>query len=310
VLVTKIWDGKPPVWPGAIPVASEQEARAAVTSLKQQGADFAKVYSLLGREAYFAIANEARKQKLPFAGHVPSAVSVAEASDAGQRSIEHLHAIALACPARSLAGGLESAGDEAADGLFRRFVQNGTWVVPTNIVEWATVDGDPADPRLRYIPAVIQRLWIPRTDMLTPGEAGADAALTRRANQKDLELVAAMHRAGVPLLAGTDTASWNPYTFPGFSLHDQLALLVQAGLTPMEALQMATLHPARFLGKEKEFGTVRKGRAADLVLLNGNPLQDIRNTRKIHAVVVGGRLLDRAALDQMLAEVEAAAGIR
>ena len=114
-----------------------------------------------------------------------------------------------------------------------------------------------------------------------------------------------MRRAGVRILAGTDLG--NPYVYPGFSLHDELALLVQAGLTPLEALQTATINPAKFFGKEKELGTIEKGKLADLVLLDANPLEDINNTRKINAVVLNGRLLDRAALDKLLADVEAAA---
>ena len=114
-----------------------------------------------------------------------------------------------------------------------------------------------------------------------------------------------MRRAGVQILAGTDTP--NPFCYPGLSLHDELALLVEAGLTPLEALQAATLKPARYLGMEKTLGTIEAGKAADLVLLEANPLEDIRNTKKIAAVVVRGKLLDRRALDGMLAEVEAAA---
>ncbi len=119
------------------------------------------------------------------------------------------------------------------------------------------------------------------------------------------EVVGMMNRARVEFLAGTDVS--NPYCFPGFSLHDELALLVDVGLSPMEALQSATLNPARFLGKEKELGTVEKGKIADLVLLEANPLEDIRNTTKINSVVLNGRLLERKALDQLLTEVEAAA---
>lgn len=113
-----------------------------------------------------------------------------------------------------------------------------------------------------------------------------------------------MRRAGVEFLAGTDAL--NPYCFPGFSLHDELVLLVNAGLTPMEALQAATLNPARFLGKEKELGTVEKGKVADLVLLEANPLKDIRNTQKINAVTIRGKLIPKSELEQMLATVEAA----
>jgi hypothetical protein len=242
-------------------------------------------------------------------------VTAAEASDAGQKSLEHLHWIALAAPAcyetaMGKPDAPEACVEAAQQELFQRLVRNGTWVVPTNIVEQALVEGDPRDPRLEYLPPAVRRLWEPREDMRTRGESGDESAIARRMNRRDLEWVGALHRAGVPLLAGTDTASWNPYTFPGFSLHDQLALLVQAGLTPMEALQTATLNPARFLGREKDLGAVRKGRLADLVLLDANPLQDIRNTRRIHAVVAAGRLLDRVALDRILAEVADAAAAR
>ena len=123
--------------------------------------------------------------------------------------------------------------------------------------------------------------------------------------KKQVAIVGAMRRAGVEILAGTDAL--NPYCFPGFSLHDELALLVSAGLTPMEALQSATLNPARFLGKEKELGSVEKSKLADLVLLDENPLVDIRNTQKISAVVMGGKLLTKSDLQQMLSEIESAA---
>jgi imidazolonepropionase-like amidohydrolase len=113
-----------------------------------------------------------------------------------------------------------------------------------------------------------------------------------------------MQKAGVQLLAGTDTG--NPFCFPGFSLHEELALLVIAGLTPVEALRSATLNPARFLGLEKMLGTIEQGKVADLVLLDANPLEDVRNTQRINAVVSSGRLFDRNALNKMLAQAEAA----
>ena len=116
----------------------------------------------------------------------------------------------------------------------------------------------------------------------------------------------AMFRAGVPFMAGTDTAA-GVHVFPGFSLHEELALFVRAGLTPMQALQTATLNPAKFLDRLADLGTVERGKLADLVLLDANPLEDIANTRKIRAVVLAGRYLDRAALDRMLREVEMAA---
>jgi imidazolonepropionase-like amidohydrolase len=115
-----------------------------------------------------------------------------------------------------------------------------------------------------------------------------------------------MHRAGIPFLAGTDTPP-GVYIFPGFSLHEELQRFVAAGFTPMEALQTATLNPAKFLGMEDRVGTIEKGKAADLLLLDANPLEDIRNTQKIEAVILNGRYLSRAELDKMLAGVEIAA---
>jgi len=116
--------------------------------------------------------------------------------------------------------------------------------------------------------------------------------------QASLRIVGKMNAAGVPILAGTDTAA--PFVFPGSSLHEELALLVQAGLTPMQALESATKLPAEFLGKQRTQGTIEPDKIADLLLLDGNPLDDIHNTQKIRAVVLRGRLLDRSFLDELL----------
>jgi adenine deaminase len=133
----------------------------------------------------------------------------------------------------------------------------------------------------------------------------ADITLSRNVYQKELETVGAMQQAGVGILAGTDTS--NPYCLPGFSLHDELGLMVQAGMTPLQALQTATINPARFLGQEENLGTVEKGKVADLVLLDANPLDNISNTNKIDAVVYGGKFFSKDSIDEMLAKVESIA---
>ena len=155
------------------------------------------------------------------------------------------------------------------------------------------------DDLLKY-PAGLVRYWA-NSDQL-----GIIATITRFLTgshrfQKYLDLVAGLQRAGVGILAGTDTE--NPYCFPGFSLHDELSLLVDAGLTPMQALQAATINPARFLNREKDLGTIEPGKLADIVMLDANPLENINNTRKIAAVVLNGKLFPKTALDNMLAQV-------
>jgi len=321
VVASPIIDGPEPIWPNSIAVRNEEEGRKAVRRVKQWGADFVKVYALLPRDAYFGIADEAKQQGITFAGHVPNSVSPAEASDAGQKSIEHLTGILIACSdketelrdklvkadspearGRVQTSALETYDEKKAADLIAHFVKNQTWQCPTlTVLRSNAYLGDESfrrDGRLRYIPRLLQQRWNFRV-------ANHDSAVTKKVLQKQLEIVGAMQRAGVPILAGTDTG--NPFCFPGFSLHEELALLVIAGLTPVEALRAATLNPAKFFGLDQTLGTIEQGKIADLVLLDANPLLDVRNTQKINAVVSNGRLFDRKALDKMLGEAEVAA---
>jgi len=186
-------------------------------------------------------------------------------------------------------------------------VRNGTWLVPTLVWErgqWLIDDIDIShDPLLKYTPASWQKKSWPEFTKGILADLDTDpVAYRRQFVQKEFEIVGAMHKAGVRLLAGTDTAAAVD-VLPGFSLHTELEYFVRAGLTPMEALQTATRNPASFLGMENELGTVEKGKLANLVLLDANPLTDIQNTRKIFVVVFNGRLLTRVELDQMLAQV-------
>lgn len=299
VVASPIIDGPQPVWPTSISVGNEAEGRKAVTRVKQWGADFVKVYSLLPREAYFGIADEARKQGLSFVGHVPFTVSAAEASDAGQKSIEHLIGAIKT---------LETFSAKKETELFARFIKNGTWQCPTLTVLRSTAyQDDPNfrnDERLKFIPRQVLGRW----GQQMANRSGENYANAKRRFQKGVEVVGDMHRAGVLILAGTDTG--NPFCFPGFSLHDELALLVKAGLTPTESLRAATLNPAKFFGMDQTLGTIEQGKLADLVLLEANPLEDIRNTQRIDAVIMNGRFYDRKALDKMLAQAQTLANQR
>ncbi len=343
VIASPIVDGPNPIWPGSIRVGTAEEGRKAVLDIKTAGFDFVKVYNRLPREAYFAIADESKKQGIVVCGHVPSAVSALEASDAGQKSIEHLTGVLRGCSnaadeiagerARVMAGSsaqtgidratremlsrlveklLDTYDEEKAAALFARFARNGTWQCPTLTVNRSLAFRGDADfrndPRLKYMPEGIKASWRPEHDPFLGTATAEDFAVAKRMYRKQLETVREMRRAGVQFLAGTDVL--NAFCFPGFSIHDELVLLVEAGLTPMEALQAATLNPAEYLGMSDSLGAIESGKIADLVLLDANPLDDIGNTGRIAAVVVGGRLIDRAQLDEMLASAERIASRR
>lgn len=318
VLSSSIIDGPRPLRPYSIAVADDAAARDAVRHSKDDGADFLKVYNLLPRTAYLALADEARAHGIPFAGHVPFSVSVTEASAAGQASIEHLEGILFATSSDADAVGQElqaidpqsmadmygvaeltqraaaSYDHGRASEVYASFAADCTWQVPTlAVLEASAYAGSPDFPLADYLPSIppdLRPMWeLAHSRQQTPQQRAG----TERLFHAQLQVVADMHRAGVELLAGTDTF------VAGFSLHDELALLVRAGLAPMDSLQTATYHPARYLGVTDAFGTVAPGKLADLVLLNANPLDDIRNTRDIHAVLLAGKLLDSDVLTQV-----------
>jgi imidazolonepropionase-like amidohydrolase len=312
-------DGPQPRFPSSIAVKTPDDGRKAVDDLKRRGADFIKLQSLIPREAAFAIADEAKKQGISFVGHVPDAVRASEASNAGQKSFEHLIGIFEGSSpledefikgAKTVKQFLATYDPKRAEALFSLLAKNQTWQCPTLVWERGGNLLDETDfahdTRAKYVPAYWKDVTWKRFTEQVKHDFNTDDLATRKAFvAKELEVVNAMHRAGIPFLAGTDTPP-GVYIFPGFSLHEELQRFVAAGFTPMEALQTATLNPATFLGMEDRLGTIEKGKIADLVLLNANPLEDIRNTQKIEAVVVNGKYLPRSELDKMLARAEQA----
>ena len=200
----------------------------------------------------------------------------------------------------------ETYSQEKAAALFARFAANGTWQAPTLVVHRAAAflnDSDfTNDPRLKYVRRDIRDSWKNQNDFRLKETS---KYYSKAQFQKRLDLVMAMHQAGVKMLAASDALIW--YVFPGFSLHDELELFVKAGLTPMEALQTATRNAAIYLRLIDTVGTVEKGKKADLLLLEANPLENISNTKKISAAIVDGRLIPKVSLDKMLMDAERAA---
>jgi hypothetical protein len=314
-------DGPVPQFPSSAPIKDAADGRKTVDELKKNGADFIKIQSLIPRDGYFAAAEEARKLGIVFAGHVPDKIRAVEASNAGQKSIEHLTGVFEGCssvedelmskPRGPGRGRLLATYDpDRAKALLALFVKNQTWQVPT--LDWEQGEwliektNSGADPLVKYAPAAWRnRTWPMFTHDITQGWSSDPLADRERFVQAEFKMVGDMYRAGVPILAGTDTAA-GVRVYPGFSLHEELQLLVKAGLSPMATLQSATLNAGKYLGLA-DTGTVEVGKRADLVLLDADPLEEIGNTRKIQGVVLAGRYFSRADLDRLLQQVEEAA---
>lgn len=296
--------------------ATPEQAREFVRHFAGQ-VDEIKVYDHVPREAYFALVDEAARLGLPVVGHRPHGVSAAEAA-AHQKSIEHarfiLHeAFPGAAGLRAQAGTPQWREDRVrmlaehdprlAQAVFEAMRRHGTWYVPTHLTRWADAYADDAsvreDPVLRFVHPLMKWQWLEDIDATVSRDPSPAARATyREFHRKGLELTGAAHRAGVKILAGSD------YVVAGAHLHRELEQLVTAGLPPAEALRAATLSPAEYYGLEDRYGGIASGATADLLLLNADPLEDIRNTQRIEAVLFEGNLYDRAALDRIEAHVE------
>lgn len=297
-----IIDGSPPLRDDNLSVADAAAATAAVTAQADAGYDFVKLYTNLSPEAYRAAAAAARTRRLPLTGHVPRRIDLAEAA-AAQASIEHLADYGEAIDARPEGARprwhwshlwLGMPADEARmRTLAALLAQSGVRAVPTlaeserslgtaaQLASWSAL------AEMASMPAAGMALWRERVTRSSARLDAEDWALVERGRRNRLALVAALRAGRVPILAGTDTP--NAFLVPGASLHDELALLVAAGLSPGEALFAATREPARFLARAGATGTIARGSRADLLLLSADPLADIANTRRIAGVMAGGR---------------------
>lgn len=305
-----------------------EHGREHVKFLKKRGVDFIKVYEELPRDVYFAVADEANKQGMVFAGHVSYKIKMSEAIKAGQKSIEHCCEGNIMDECSLIEGELRKKWADALENetlnlgeiilemaktydsekcnhLFDLMKEYGTWFTPTLMVfegqypfyyDWRK------DDRLKYMPKSERDLWREFQDdyNLYFGEWSEESENIMR--KRRFEIILAMHNKGIPLLAGPDSA--NQGVFWGSSIHEELELLVMAGLSEREALITATLNPAIFLEATDSLGTVSKGKLADLILLDANPLDNISNTKKINGVVTNGRFFNKKALDSLLLNVE------
>jgi imidazolonepropionase-like amidohydrolase len=324
-------DQEPPSWNGSLGVKTPEAAREAVRQMKQAGADFIKVYFAdIPAEVLRAVVEEAHGNGLKVIGHLARNIPIQAAIDIGQDGIEHSQYLIVAkredseqlsreaaarkgTPQAMVPGErsarwlyLEDANEE--EKVYQAMAQKQIWVTPTltvsiRLAKELGVRDFESDDRKRFVLPAIWESWDPKLGRRRPVAADVrelNAELLKRSEKA----VVAAHNAGVPMLAGTDCGVDNNYMFPGWSLHEELENLVKAGLTPADALRMATINPARWRGVEATEGTVEKGKIADLLLLRSNPLEAIRHTREIESVFAGGRYYSRPDLDAMLRQAE------
>lgn len=302
--------------PAYFDTANAEQGRAFVRHFASRGVEAIKIYDRLPRDAYFAMVEEARRAGVDLVGHRPYEVSAIEAA-ANQKSIEHarflLHESYPGAAAMRTRKRVETHADrqrmldehdpQMAAAIFASMKEHGTWCVPTHLTRWSDAYAeDPAvraDPLLRYLHPLMKRQWLEDLDELLVEDPSPAARETyRRFHRKGLELTGAAHKAGVRILAGTD------YIVAGADLHRELEQLHAAGLPNVDVLRTATTSPAEYFGLQSQYGSVDVGKVADLVLLDADPLQDIRNTKRIAAVTFNGNLYDRAALDRISRYVE------
>ena len=292
-------------------VSGARDAAAKVREQHAAGFDFIKVHPGLSAEEFEALARTANELGMPFAGHVPVAAGIQGALRLSMATVDHLDGYFASMLASTSDGGGGYGGffdvmladeiePDAVPGMAAATAAAGTWNVPTEILVEAVIDATPAAelrlrPEMRFVPAATLRRWL-ESRRETQAERNFDAATAARAIELRRRLILELHRAGAGLLLGSDAPQI--FNVPGYSLHRELGVLVDAGLTPYEALRTGTANVAEFLGLNT--GIVAVGREADLLLLDANPLTDIRNSRRIHGVMVRGSWYSRGALDKRL----------
>lgn len=310
-------DGEPELWEGAGEVSSPEEAITKVDSIfNSTDADFIKVYSSLTKESFEAIAKRSKELGVPFMGHIPQEVPVLDAIEAGLKSVEHLNGLLMSLSLekdsiyKNMALGIQpnpmmliqTQSDDKIEEIANKLIEFESYVTPTFTVKQGNnkklnqypINEDKLDA---YIPANIKEKWVLNPQYaLPPFVLGLIADTYKR----EVEIVNLLNKQGVSFLAGTDAANSNPFTYAGFSLQEELSNLVDAGLTPNQALQSATINPAKFIGQSDSLGLVKSGFLADLVILKDNPLEEIKNTRKIENVISNGVLYNTQAIDSLL----------
>ncbi|HEY9677450.1 MAG TPA: amidohydrolase family protein [Drouetiella sp.] len=314
----KILDGSP-VASAAVDqlVTNAAEGRQAVDTHLENHADFIKVYNNLLPDTYFGIVAECKRTNTVFAGHVPRRITLVQASDAGQHSVEHLLGLYVPCVERGyevykdnraqnkafcLQHADEVVDEKAMKVISEKLIANDTYLCPTLVTLRAMSFGDRmVDEKLpsyaNYVPDMIRAKWDWRKDKRTSSLSSAEWATRKKIWDGYKPVLHALVNNGVQFLTGTDVT--NPFVYPGISVHNELAWLVDFGFTPAQALAASTINPASYLRIDRTYGSVAVNKIADLVILSKNPLEDIHNTQSIEALVYRGKYFDKSDIERL-----------
>tara|TARA_R100001591_G_scaffold76274_1_gene84106 strand:- start:4305 stop:5699 length:1395 start_codon:yes stop_codon:yes gene_type:complete len=313
-------DGSRPAWEGSISVTNQDEAESALDSLEVVKADFVKIYDgNLTKEAFYQIISEAEKRNLKSTGHMPLSADLFKAVELGLDGTEHLYyPLKETSP---IADSLTEAGagygmitplmntydSELALKAYKQLGESGFYVTPTlhigkTLAELLITDHS-EDSLLNYISPDIIETYQRRLNSAKRG--GHSYTQTRSLWVTSFSnMVKPMYDSGINILAGSDSGPYNSFTYPGQSLHKELELLVNAGLTPQEALITSVINGPKFFGLENQYGSIESGKMADLLILEQNPLEDITNTSTIYNVVAGGKWYSKKALNDLMNSIK------
>lgn len=321
-------EGYKPIWKGTLEVGTPDEVDAALDKLQAMKVDFVKITdNTLKPDIFLYAVKEAKRRGLRTSAHTPYALTIEQAADDGLSSIEHIdYLIKAGSPKEAEIGKAYAAGkmtygaasdafvdsfDPAyARGVYRRLAAKGIYVTPTlnmgRILAYLDREDHSKDPDLAYIGPGLRKTYdwrVERAAKATPEQVAA----RHREYELSKRVLPMLVEAGIPILAGTDAGYLNSFNYPGEGLHEELERYVEAGLTPQQALVTATITGPAFLGHSDRYGALAGGKAADILILDSNPLEDIKATRTVRGVVLHGKWIDRAALDGLLDQAKAAA---
>ena len=309
-------DGPDPAWPGSLPITTAEDIPPALDSLEQLGADYVKTYDgSLTTEMYYEIVRQTEERGLKITGHMPFDASILEAADLGLDGTEHLYyAMTAASPVQdslralnkgfgSLPDYIETYDPQLAEEAFRKLGSREFYATPTLHVGHTIANLHQADhsgaPLLAFMGPSIQKTYERRVR----GAQNASPEQQQRRAQMEgifISMVAPMQKAGITILAGSDCGPYNSYVYPGASLQEELILLVEAGLTPREALEASVINGPRFFELSDAYGSLAPGKVANLILLDRNPLEDIENIRSVSTVVKGAKVYDEDKIRDMM----------